>query len=243
MQDDEYSKSGAPILRHQPREEDWTPPDSSESSLEEIDAHIKKYIGPVETVFHEIVSDIVHVDVHFIPPTDERPVITLVTSGMSDLPMTVPEGLEEFRFAELLVSLPPEWPMSQEDFEDENAYWPVRWLKILARLPHEYDTWLGWGHSVPNGDPAEPFAPDTGFTGMILGSPVSIDPDFARLKVSEEKTIYFYALYPVYTEEMKIKLNKGAEELFARFDKNDVIDVVDLNRKNLGKRRWLPFLR
>ena len=33
------------------------------------------------------------------------------------------------------MSLPPDWKLGQEG---EEWYWPIRWLKILARLPiHE----------------------------------------------------------------------------------------------------------
>ncbi|MFQ8729788.1 MAG: suppressor of fused domain protein [Enterocloster bolteae] len=26
-----------------------------------------------------------------------------------------------------------------------SEYWPIRLIKYLARFPHEYSTWLGWG--------------------------------------------------------------------------------------------------
>ena len=29
-------------------------------------------------------------------------------------------------------------------------FWPIQMLKFLARFPHEYKTWLGWGHTIPN---------------------------------------------------------------------------------------------
>jgi PAS domain-containing protein len=45
-----------------------------------------------------------------------------------------------FRLAELLVCLPADWPVTEEAFEDERNYWPVRWLKQVARFVHEYKT-------------------------------------------------------------------------------------------------------
>jgi hypothetical protein len=109
-----------------------------------LESHIEAHVGKVDWVFHELLSDAVHIDVHHVAPSTERRFHALVTTGMSDRPMSVPQGCEQFRFAELVVLLPPEWPASQDHFGDESVYWPVRFLKYLARLPHKYDTWLGW---------------------------------------------------------------------------------------------------
>lgn len=61
-----------------------------------------------------------------IPPAVDRPFHVLVTSGMSDLAMTVPEGMEFFRRAELMIALPADWPIEGPRFEDEQGYWPIR---------------------------------------------------------------------------------------------------------------------
>ena len=193
----ETHPSGSPILRHEARQRAFEPAIGDSGALEQIDAHIEKHLGPIAMVFHEIISDLVHVDIHQIAPTDERPYWTLVTSGMSDRPMTVPEGADVPRFAELILSLPTDWPMKQETWKDERWYWPIPWLKVLARLPHEYKTWLGWGHTVPNGDPAEPFADGTEFIGVVLLSPILVPETFHRLAIDEEKSIQFFAPYPV----------------------------------------------
>jgi hypothetical protein len=66
--------------------------------------------------------------------------IYLEPAGGDEARMNAPEGAEQWRFAELLCVLP--------------ADRPVRRLKTLARLPHEHDTGLGPGHTIPHGDPA-----------------------------------------------------------------------------------------
>ena len=131
---------------------------SGDSSIDEISDHIEKHVGKIHMVFHELVSDQVHIDVHWVKPTTERPFHTLVTSGMSDKPMHSPQGVDDCDYAELSICLPQDWKVSEEDFEDEKNYWPIRWLKFLARFPHEYNTRLFQGHTIPNGDPATPFA-------------------------------------------------------------------------------------
>lgn len=234
------SLSGAPIFRYTDGEKEWEAP-QGEECIEQISDHIERYIGPVDMVFHEVLSDTVHIDVHHVKPTPERPFHTLVTSGMSDLPMTMPDGTEAPRYLELMVTLPDYWQLSMEALKDEQWYWPVRQLKFLARFPHKYSTWLGWGHSIPNGDPAEPFADNTALCGILILPSVNVPEAFYTLDIDAEKTITFMSLVPLYEEEMNLKLRKGSDALLERFDREDITDIVAENRKNVGKKRFGLF--
>jgi len=232
------SESGAPIYRYKPREEGWVAPNMEDSNLELIDRHIEKHIGKITMVYHEVISDLVHLDIHQIPPSEDRPYWTLVTSGMSDLPMTTPEGRKEFAHAELMLCLPKEWKMGQDDWKDESHYWPIRWLKICARFPHEYKTWLCWGHTLPNGDPPEVYARNTSFCCMMLGNPRTVSTEFWSLPIRTDKTIRFFALYPITQGEIELKLKKGAEHLDELFEKSKITEIVDLNRPDFSKKPW-----
>lgn len=206
--------------------------------MEAISDHIEKHAGPIGNVWHEIVSDLVHIDVHQVAPTKDRPYWTLVTSGMSDLPMNTPEGCEEWKFAELMLCLPGDWKLNQEDFKDEKHYWPIRWLKMLARFPHEYRTWFGWGHTIPNGDPAEPFDKSVGFDCMMLSRPMTLSTEFWSLPIRKDKVIHFYALMPLYPGEVALKLKRGAEELERRFEQHKISEIVDPYRRDVSKKEW-----
>jgi hypothetical protein len=127
------SLSGSPI-HYYDEPAGWEAP-QGEMCLEQISAHIEAHLGPVATVFHEIVSDTVHIDVHVVLPTEESPYARLVTSGMSDLPM--PGDNDVPRYLELVATLPGDWRLDRASFEDERWYWPVRLLKQLARFPHK----------------------------------------------------------------------------------------------------------
>ena len=238
---DERTPSGAPIYRHESKERDLSVPEEDTRNLEDIQAHLERYIGPVETVLHEVVSDLIHLDVLYIPPTSERPFTVLVTSGVSDLPMTVPEGMEDYARAEFLIALPETWPINEKAFKDEAHYWPVRWLKYIGRIPHEYDTWIGWGHTIPNGDPPEPIS-NTSFIGVMASPPYWLDSDFFQLTASNGDIISFYEMVPLYPEEMTLKLEKGAEELERRFEKENVEFVLDIDRPNVAKSKsWFRW--
>lgn len=248
MTNQEYSPAGDPVYRYNDDvPKDFVPPQTAGEHLEAITDHIEKHIGPIDTVFHEILSSHVHIDVHWVRPTERFPFHTLVTSGMSDLPMSVPEAAQDHQYAELCILLPEEWPIDGTDyttmekaFKDENHYWPVRWLKTIARLPHEHNTWVGYGHTIPNGEEAAPFADNTKLGCMLLLPSLNLGSKFFTLKIDEEKTIRFYCLYPIYKEEMDLKLRKGSDALIAKFAKYQVTDVVDTARINtcLKKGPW-----
>ena len=231
----EVTPGGSVVHRHEDAIRDLEPASGCSEHIELISRHIEQHLGKVASVFHEVVSELVHIDVHLVPPAEKRPFATLVTSGMSDRPMHPPPDAEEFSYAELMICLPPDWPLSRQDLQDENNYWPVRWLKQLARFPHEYQTWLFEGHSIPNGDPPQAFADNTRFCGWLLFLPVLAPQDFLELKISDQKTIRFFAIYPLFEEEMQLKLAEGMDALINRFAEHGVTEVVDVNRANTCK--------
>lgn len=232
------SLSGAPIWKHKERTKPFELAIGDEGSLEEISAHIDRFVGPVEMVWHEIISDLVHVDLHHVGPTPDRDSHVLITSGMSDRPMCTPEGVAGCQFAELLITLPASWPLKQDAFKDEANYWPIRMVKQFARMPHEYDTWLWWAHTVDNGDPAEPFHPSTKQQSAILAPPILLPEAFSCLETSSGRTIEFFSVIPIYAEELKFKMNRGAEALFDRFDEHGVTELIDPGRKNTCASWW-----
>lgn len=237
----EFTEGGNPVYRHKPREKPFEMAFGDAGHIKLLEQHYEKHLGKVDWVFHELVSDLVHVDVHIIAPRPERNFYTLITTGMSARSMKTPEGAEEYSYGELMLCLPPDWPLEQENFKDENNYWPVRLLKMLARMPHEYDTWLSFGHTIPNGDPAEPYASGTKFCCAMLAAPLTAPQEFWEFKVTPEMTIHIYSVLALYQEEADLKLKKGAEEIFNRFDKEQFSELVMVGRKNVAKKLFGIF--
>jgi hypothetical protein len=224
------SPSGSPIYRHQQRKRRFQLAYGENEALALIDRHITRYIGSIEWVHHELASDLVHIDIHVINPTHSRNYYKLVTSGMSDLPMHVPDGAKHLQYAELMLCLPPNWPLTNAALEDPNNYWPMRWLRLLARFPHQYETWFGVGHTIPNGNPAQPLSDQTSLCGMIFAKPALFKDQFAQLTVNAQKTIHFLSVIPVYQSEIALKLDNGANALFERFAANNVTELLIQNR-------------
>jgi Suppressor of fused protein (SUFU) len=239
---EEKSPSGAPVYRHEPKQRPFTGAAAELSTLAELERHFTTYFGEPTSVFHEVISELVHVDLHLVPPAPARDYWTVLTTGMSDLPMTAPAGSEEFRFAELMVKIPASWPLDQLKVTPpppdlEQWYWPLRWLKMLARLPHEYETWLGSGHTVPNGDPPQPFAPGTKLCAFILLPPVSVPAEAGVAKLSDGRAVHLYVLHALHLEELTLKLTRGAGALLDAFDEAKVSEVLDLRRPSCVRRK------
>lgn len=241
----ERSESGQPIYRHEDRERDFELAIGDSENIERISEHIEQFIGPVATVYHELMSDLVHIDVHIVEPTEERDYYTLVTSGMSDRAMNAPEGYEELSYSELMICLPSDWPMGDENWKKNENYWPIWLLKFLARFPHEYQTWLWSMHTIPNGDPADPYVDGTGLCGAMLLPPITVDQEFWELPIDDEKTIHFFGIVPLHQDEMDLKLKEGAEALFDGFDEHGISELLDPGRPStLGKKKgWFGFGR
>jgi hypothetical protein len=232
MSNDKPSRTpgGSNILRHQAQERDIEAPVET-AATDEIEQHFARVFGEPESVFHEIVSDIVHIDVHIIPPRPERDHWTLFTTGMSALPMTLPEHIEDAEqraFAELMLMLPASWQVGSKD---DRWFWPLQWLKRLARLPHEYNTWLGPLHTIPNGDPPKPFSSETKLCCWMLLSPVGVEEADQRITLEDGRVVNIYCLLALHIEEVNLKLNKGPEALIEALDAAGVDEVLQIERR------------
>ena len=226
------SMSGAPVWKHEAREREFEFASGS-ADLEALEQHIASCVAAPDIVFHEVVSDLVHVDVHWIKPDQNRSFHTLITTGMSDRPMSPPEHASECKYAELLIELPLDWPLTEEAFKDEKNYWPIRLLKYLARFPHEYDTWLWWGHSVANGDPPISYHPTTKLSAAMLAPAMNLSPDLLTFRCRPDKEVWFFSVIPLYLDEMNFKLREGADALFSAFDRYGITELFDPGRRNV----------
>lgn len=195
-----------------------------------VEAHLEQYFGHCDNVFHEIVSPDIHVDIYIMAPTPERNYYVLSTFGMGAHRMDVPEELADRKLerAEIIVTLPPDWKVGRDE---EEWYWPIRWLKILARLPIQEGGWLGWGHTISNPDDA-PFADNTKLCGLILTGPQGFDEEAVCCPLPGGDEVNFYQMIPLTFEEMQFKIYHSAESLLERFTP-DQLRVVDINRPSV----------
>ncbi len=199
---------------------------------QQITAYMESKFGPADPNGMQELLPVVEgmsVSINIIPPNDKHRFMVLFTSGMSGRPMNVPEGQEEWQFAELLIHLPADWPHPADASRDPNCMWPLKWLRKMAYYPHLENTWLGRPAAiVSSADPPEPLGPNTSQTCLMMA------PDFSNLKVPLEredgKPVHFFTLLPLYTEERDYELQHGMRPFLERLVEQKVPMTVVLDR-------------
>lgn len=190
--------------------------DEQLSALEEF---IEDNYGEIQHFFQEKTSENIRLNFYIIAPRRDRRFYTLITGGMGAHMMNVPEEFSSRRLerAELVINLPPYWKFEESGGE---YFWPVHLLNLLAHLPIKENAWLGFGHTVDYG---------TGFnentdlsSALIVRSTDGEDPRICRL--SEDMSINFYQVIPLYPVELDFKIKRGAAALLDLFP--DVQDYI-----------------
>ncbi len=209
----------------------WDSAAAQTDELDKIRKHIERYIGKPSYIGIDTMPSTINLDLYTICANPQRPYHTIITLGMSGQPTEVPEDQPMWKYTELMLY----WPVTKESIKDFADYWPVGWLKKLGRFPHENNTWFCWGDTIPNGEPATPFADNTEFCCMLLLPPIREAEAFFELKINEEKSIHFLVVVPIYREEMDFQLKNGFKKLLDKFDAYNINDIIANDRPNTCK--------
>ena len=212
-----------------------------EKELAAVEAHITKYFGAYEQVFHEIVSNDIHCDILHIPPSPERDFITLVTLGAGAHKMNLPKQYRKSHFsfsrAEYLLTLPADWNLEGAALENIQNYWPMKALKDAARLPIWAKTWLSYTHTVSRDEKNSPYAENTSLCSVLLSFPEQFGDDAGSLcaTLPNGEKVAFWQLIPIYESEL-LFARKGndsnAEKLFELL--GDIIkEPLNITRKSV----------
>src|SRR5581483_8102546 len=174
------SPGGSDILRYGGGEFDLPSVDFTEESFlplhEQRETQYTALFGECETVYHEVLRFITHIDVFIYKPgTRGRPFFTYITSGMSDLPMTITAtGDTDLTMAELIF------------YADEANNDYAELLRKLAHFPHENRTWLGSGHTMSNGSPPHPMFGNSELDTFLF-MPTIVEPESSeKLTVGDQ---------------------------------------------------------
>ncbi len=148
--------------------------------------------GEDYTVFHELVSPDVHIDILIFKPTERCPFYTLCTMGVGAHRMKVPAAelqkeAENDAFVrtlifpgwdrvELMLYMPDDWrpawfDENADDEEKERSYWPIQLLKDAARYMVHANTWYAYSQSFA-ADGRDPFAKGIPYCAAAFISPL-----------------------------------------------------------------------
>ena len=215
--------------------------------LAAVTAHVEKTVGPCGQVLQSQSPDHIQVDVLLINPDPERPWHTLVTCGMGARPMAAPPDRADEARLELAFCLPPDWPPLVSQGRGSWAPGPGAWiansLTATAKLPFMFNTFFDEGRTTPNGDPPRPIAQGSRLCCGLLARPGRIShPSFPRLKLPDGSSVRFLSLIMLHQAEMDFKLRRGYEALMTRLEKNEVDELLILDRPSVCRGGLLGLL-
>lgn len=205
--------------------------------LDTVMAHVAEHFGPSATVLSETASEYVHIDLIPVPPGPDHPYWLFVTSGMSDRAMTMPplQGATDWDRAELMIALPPDWAPDLEGFRDDARWYPLGALEYLARYPHSAATFFGPGHTIGNWQDALTIGPGTRMDSFLIDWPDALPEAACCATAPDGETIHFYMVYPLYPEELALKLDKGSDLLLERLRAAEATLVFDPARASVAQ--------
>ena len=186
------------------------------------EAVYNRFFGTCENVYHELTSQLPHIDVYTYPGQNQRNFCTLVTGGMSDRPMRLPKEAQGVpRRVELIFYCSEAKPEYLET---------LRWL---AAFPHSYRTWVGSGHTIPNGDPPAPMW-GAGELNTILLVPTILSPDNtlpSALSIDGDPVEFLWVV-PLSQKECDLKLAKGFAAILHLFQRHRHPHVFNPERRS-----------
>lgn len=192
--------------------------DHENSPMVILENQYEKLIGVIDKVWHSIDVKDVHIDIYQFAPTIERPYWTLVTSGMSFQPQSIPDDMNLSGRTELIM------------YVSEVQGWMLNVMKHLAEMPFDDETNLHWYHTVPNGMPmtAEPSV----LTSFFFTPTYFESVEFNDLKIFGEK-IDFLWLIPITENERQYALENESKSLDNLLWSNGLNQVLDEKRASL----------
>lgn len=161
-------------------------------------------------------------------PSDDWNSQTLFTVGLSDRNLTLPDG-EEIT-TELMLMLPPDWPLTKKALADPLLNWPVEWMMRIVRDALDGNTWPDADEALfLNGNPPQPLAANTRLCGWLC-----VPRREADSQMPDDRWVEFRSLFPIYEEEHELIVEQGAGALLVRFHENNLPLYVDPDRDNVA---------
>ena len=162
-------------------------------------------------------------------------VTVIVTNGLSDYPMPVPEKYAGKEHNELCFCLPSYWDW--QALENPKMNWIYPWIRKMATHVVEKKTWFGHGHTIPSGKDLHPFSETMKQDHFVLLHPILLANELKPVELSD-KMVNFLAIVPIFQDEMDYKHARGVHKLLQRFNSAGVSEILDDFRSTVLRSKW-----
>jgi len=162
----------------------------------------------------------------------------LMTTSFHNYQMPVPEKLNGLEFGQLYFCVPEYWDLTNP--ENPQVRWLFEWLIRVATYTIDNKTWLGDGHTYNCTKYGEQLSTTMRQDHLFISNPIFLEDELTPVEL-EDKTIHFWALIPLFGDEMDYKQGKGTVKLKKKFLIKGVNEKLDEFRQSCLRNRWLFF--
>ncbi|MCA9284639.1 MAG: suppressor of fused domain protein [Phycisphaerales bacterium] len=199
--------------------------------VDAVSGFIDSTFGSGGSVFHEVASSLVHIDLWFVPPGRERPWITVLTSGMAEKPLPSHPDFRGPSRVELVLALSADWPLDPAAWRQERNWWPMRMLKEICRYPHGCGMPVGVGHTL---EVPALSGNQFGFHAVLLVPPKVFGGAMPAFPLRGEQ-VCFLSPVPIFEDELHFARTAGSRELWNRLAARPIPELVG-PRPSVAKR-------
>jgi hypothetical protein len=168
------------------------------------------------------------------------PVTVIMTNGLSDYSMPVPERYKGREFNELYFCLPSYWDWQALDNPTMN--WIYTWIQKMAKYVVDCETWIGHGHTFPSGKELTSISATMKQDHFILLDPILLSNELCSLECGAT-SIHFLAIVPIFKDEMDYKQARGTFKFLQKLNSAGVTELLDDYRSSVFKSKWTFWRR
>lgn len=175
----------------------------------------ERAFGVQAQILHSTDHEAPHIDLYVFPPAGQRDFVAIVTGGMSDLPMPVPEGRAADAHVELVMGM------------GQHQHWATNLLKLVAEYPFDQGTFYDVHHTVPFGGE---LGDGSSLSAFLFVQPRFLPENLARFEF-DGRRIRFLQAVAITTVEHQFAIAEGSDKLEALLEKHGYL----ITREPIGR--------
>jgi hypothetical protein len=179
----------------------------------------ERAFGVQAQILHSTDHKAPHIDLYVFPPDRQRDFVAVLTGGMSDLPMAVPDRSATEAHIELLMGI------------GQHQHWATNLLKLVAEYPFDQGTFYDVHHTVPFGGE---LGDGSSLSAFLFVRPRFLPEALTRFEF-DGKRIGFLQAVPITTGEHQFAVAEGSDKLEALLEKHGYLITRDPNRQSVVK--------